>query len=220
MGSFKVFLAEQATLPHYVNSIRYELTQLKATLWDQQLTLPIMVEHLSSVLNKYLIRLVEEYDEHPTSEYAGVGLNGATMSPSGWITVNYTTYLEDVLNADGREYYEDFVRLFIALVGHELAHREQVLKSSHNFHNPPDPEHIDSYLKDHRELDAYAVQAALELLAQFNVADILSKLKTSRGINELSLYSEGLKWYVYTFDSGPVMQKFLKKLYELLTTED
>ena len=218
--TFKQFLSERATKPEYLSGIAYELKALKPELWENDLSISEIALKLKKALSKYLIRFEESYSS-ADSEYGTVGLNGAEISGSGWITVNYTSELEDVLNGEHQVYYEDFTRLLGALLGHELKHREQLLKSTKNFDNAPDTEDKVKYLSDHREIEAYAIQASLELLSQLDVNEILEKLKTEKGLSNLSLYSEGIKWYLFTFDSGSaVLKKFLKKVYEVLTEPD
>lgn len=189
---------------------------MKDQIWENDLQLHEIIEHLDDVLGKYLIRFEETYIGGE-SEYSSVGLGGGEMTPSGWVVVNYHRDLDDVLNGGGTMYYEDFARLLIALIGHELVHREQLLKSVKNFDNIPDPDDIIKYLSDHREIGAYAIQACLELLEQLDKGEILEKLKSESGQNHLALFSEGLKWYVRTFEPGdPVLKKFFKKIFEIL----
>lgn len=115
--------------------------------------------------------------------------------------------------------YNDFAALLTALISHELTHREQLLSSVRNLDNlePPDGD-VKKYLGAQQEINAYAVQAALELLHAFDASEILEKLKTERGVHNLALYSEGLKWYVNFFNPDTREYKtFMKKLYELIT---
>ena len=96
------------------------------------------------------------------------------------------------------------------MIGHELTHRDQVLKSVKNFDKIPDTDDRVKYLSDHREIEAYAVQAALELLPQLGKTDTLSKLSN---LEKLSTWSNAVKMYVHTFDDGsPILKKFAKKL--------
>lgn len=216
----KDLLIEKTVLPMYLNGIKGSIKKLKSKLWDKDLSTAEIIENLEKELGKYLIRFNEVYHDNE-SEYTSVGLNGGELSMSGWITINYTNHIEDVMGNGGRVYYEDFVRLISALIGHELTHREQLLKSSANADNIKEPDDLKKYLSDHREIEAYAVQSALELLDQFDLQEIFSKLKTDRGLDELSMYSEGLKWYVHSFNTNtPVFKKFLKKLISVLEGDE
>ena len=214
----EILLVEKAKHPNFIGSIKHELVQLKPKLWSKDLDLENVLEILKTVFRKYMIKLVESYDDRD-SEYSSVGLNGGALTSSGWIEIGYTSYLKEVLNDETREQYEDFVRLICALIAHELTHREQVDKSLKNFEDIPDTTDIKKYLSDHRELEAYAAQASIELLGSFTIEEVISKLKTDRGLDELSMYSEGLKWYTHTFSSGPILKKFLKKIIEILNDE-
>lgn len=220
MISFKQFLSERAQRPHHLSAIKYNIDRLKGKLWEKGLQLDEIIEHLENELGRYLIRFEETYADGE-SEYSAVGLGGGQMTANGWVVINYRRDLDDVLNGDGTMYYEDFSRLLVALIGHELAHREQLLKSTKNFDNIPETDDTIKYLSDHREIEAYAIQACLELLEQLSKEEILEKLKSERGQSHLALFSEGLKWYVRTFDSGdPVLKKFLKKVFEILEDDE
>jgi hypothetical protein len=207
-------LLERASVPAHLSAVKYDLVQLKPALWEQDLPLHEIVEILSAVLHKYMISLTEAYDDSE-SAYSAVGLNGGEMRSDGQIIVHYTRYLEEFMNGGGHEYYEDFVTLCTALIGHEMNHREQAMKYAPNATNGADVVNMAEYLSDHREIESYAVQASVELLAQFDKDEILQKL--SNNIENLALYSNGLMHYLHTFDtSSPVMKEFAKKLYALI----
>ena len=213
-------LFERAQRPLHLSAIKYDVERLKGTIWENELSLSEIVEQLEDVLNKYLIRFEESYSDGE-SEYSAVGLGGGQMTASGWVVINYHRDLDDVLNGAGTMYYEDFTRLLMALIGHELTHREQLLKSTKNFDNIPDTDDKIKYLSDHREIEAFAIQACLELLDQLSKEEILEKLKSERGQSHLALFSEGLKWYTRMFNSGdPTLKKFLKKVFEILEDDE
>ena len=215
----KEFIAERAE--HHVSlpSIQRILRTLKPKLWDQGLNISEIVTVLESALRLHFVMFEEVPDTVPESEYATVGLNGGYYNPhTGVITVGITWHIEEVLNGDTRVYYEDFTRLLASIIAHELKHKNQVEKSEHNADNVPETDDIKAYLADHRELEAYAAQAAAELQSQLSVDDILQKLKTDGGRDELSLYSEGLKVYHSYFYGSPVLNKFISKVYSIISS--
>jgi tRNA isopentenyl-2-thiomethyl-A-37 hydroxylase MiaE len=217
---FSEFLVERAKIPMHSGFVKYELNQLKSKLWDKNLEIGEILDILNKTFSKFLIRFEETYS-NANSDYSAVGLDGGSFSASGWITVNLMSDANEFFNGDTRSYYSEFVDLCSALIGHELTHRDQVLKSLKNFDNAPDTDDMVKYLKDHRELESYAVQAALELLSHFSKKEILSKLSSSRELDKLSAWSEAIKWYTHTFEtSDPTFKKFLKKIVEIITEED
>ena len=215
----KEFITERASHHSSLPAIQQKLRALKPALWDKELTISEIIETLETALRLHFIMFEEVLDTVPESEYAAVGLNGGYYnSYTGIITVGLTWHIEEVLNGETREYYEDFIRLLCSIIAHELKHQDQVDKSSHNAYNTPETDDIPAYLADHRELEAYAAQTAEELQSQLDLDDILQKLKTDKGRDELGLYSEGLKVYNSYFYSTPVLNKFINKVYSILTT--
>ena len=215
------FIVERATHHTSLSAIQQTLRDLKSELWGNDLTIVEISSILNARLRRYFIKFEEVSDTAQDSEYSNVGINGGEYNPgTGYVTIGYTWRLEDVLNGNTREYYEDFTRLLLAVIAHELKHQDQVDKSRHNAYNPQDTNNIKAYLSDSRELEAYAAQAAVELQNQLDTDDILQKLKTERGRDELALYSEGVKWYVTHFDSSPLLNKFFSKLYTIITTSN
>ena len=211
-------LFERAKRPLFLGSVTHDLKDLESKLWSKDLSVSEIIKILNTKLEKYLIRFQETYT-NKTSEYSRVGLDGGEFSGSGWITINMTQDADEVLNDQTRVYYSEFVDLATALIGHEMKHRDQILKSLKNFDDIPDTEDSKKYLSDHREIEAYAMQAVLELLPQLGKKDILSKL--SNKLEKLADWSEAVKWYTYTFDEGdPVLKKFVKKIYEILDDEE
>src|ERR1035437_4016218 len=169
---FSEFLLERAKIPMHTGYARQKLKELEKKLWEKDLDSNEIVTILNAAFSNLLVRFEHSYS-NKESDYTRVGLNGAELSPSGWITVNVTQDIDEVLNDETRAYYSEFVDLGTSLIDHELAHRDQALKSLKNFDNVPDTEDVKKYLKDHREIEAYAVQAALELLAQFSKKEII-----------------------------------------------
>lgn len=213
-------ILEKAKIPMHLGFVKSELSKLKSKLWDKNLDVSEIIEILNQTFSKFLIRF-EEVHSGANSDYSAVGLDGGNLSASGWITVNIMSDADEVFNADTTSDYSEFVNLCSALIGHELTHRDQLLKSLKNFDNVPDPDDIVKYLKDHRELESYAVQAALELLSHFDKKEIISKLSSSKELYNLSLWSEALKWYTHNFEtSDPTFKKFLKKIVEIISEED
>jgi len=219
MRSYEFILTERAIHHPSLPVIRTTLQNLKSELWENDLVNVEIESILNARLRRFYVKFNEVSDTAQDSEYSNVGLNGADYNPStGFITIGYTWHLAEVLNGETREYFEDFTRLLLAVISHELKHQEQTDKSPHNARNPQDPDDIKAYLSDSRELEAYAAQAAIELEGQLSTEEVLQKLKTERGRDELSLYSEGVRWYVTHFDSSPLLNKFFSKLYSILTT--
>jgi len=216
---FKEFLSEKTKTPMHLGFVRHELNQLKPQLWDKNLEVGDILDILNKTFGKFLIRFEETYS-NANSNYSVVGLDGGSFSASGWITINVMSDADEFFNGDTRSYYSEFVDLCTALIGHELTHREQVLKSLKNFDNAPDTDNMVKYLKDHRELESYAVQAALELLSHFSKTEILSKLSSSIELDKLSAWSEAIKWYTHNFEtSDPTFKKFLKKIVDIITND-
>ena len=206
-------LFEQAKKPQFLNSVIADIKSLEGDLWEKDLEVPEIIEILNQKLEMYLIRFEETF-ANGESEYSRVGLSGGEFSSSGWVTVGITHDADEVLNGETNVYFSEFLDLCAALIGHELTHREQVLKSLKNFVNIPDTDDRTKYLSDHREIEAYAVQAALELLPQLGKVETLSKLSN---LESLSIWSNVVKMYAHTFDNdSPILKKFVKKLYELL----
>lgn len=217
---FSQFLLEKAKKPMHLGYIKSELNSLKSKLWDKDLPTHEIIDILNQKLSKFLIRFTET-TSNKTSDYSAVGLDGGDFSSSGWITINMLSDANEFFNGEGRSYYSEFVDLCSALIGHELTHREQAIKATKNLEDAPNPDDIKKYLKDHRELESYAVQAALELLSHFDKKEILSKLTSSKELDNLSSWSEAMKWYTHTFETtDPVFKKFLKKIVEILTEDD
>lgn len=213
-------LLEKAKTPMHLSFVKHELAGLKDKLWDKNLEVGEILDILNKTFSKFLIRFEETYSS-TNSDYSAVGLDGGSFSPSGWITVNLMSDSGEFFNGSTHSYYSEFVDLCTALIGHELTHRDQVIKSLKNFDNAPDPRDVVKYLKDHRELESYAVQASLELLSHFSKKEILSKLSSSRELDRLSTWSEAVKWYTHNFEtSDPTFKKFLKKIVEIITEED
>jgi len=214
----KEFITEKAEHHVSLSSIRSTIQTLKSELWDNDLVNVEIESILNARLRRFYIKFTEVSDTAQSSEYSSVGINGADYNPStGMITVGYTWRLAEVLNGDTRTYFEDFTRLLLAVIAHELKHADQVKKSDHNAYNPQDPDDIKAYLLDSREIESYASQAAIELEGQLSTEEVLQKLKTERGRDELSLYSEGVKWYVTHFNSSPLLNKFFSKLYAIIS---
>lgn len=210
-------LFERTTKPRHLNAVTADIKSLEKKLWDCNLEVPEIIEILNKQLEKYLIRF-EEVFSRGNSEYSAVGINGGEFSPSGWITIGITHDADEVFNGDTNAYFSEFLDACSAVIGHELTHRDQVLKSVKNFDNVPDTDNLIQYLSDHREIEAYAVQAALELLPPLGKADVLSKLSR---LEKLTLWSNAVKMYVHTFEEGsPILKKFVKKLYSILNDND
>ena len=220
-GNMKVIeLFERAKKPMHLGFINSELNALKSVLWDKNLSINEIIKILNETFEKFLIRFEETYS-NKESEYTRVGLDGGDFSSSGWITIYLTHDIDDVLNGNTNVYYDEFVDLCTALIGHELMHRDQVIKSLKNYDKVPDVDDIKKYLSDHREIEAYAIQTALELLNNFSKKEIIKKLSSTRELEKLANWSEGLKWYVYMFDlHSPIVKKFLKKVVEVINDED
>lgn len=214
----KEFIIERAE--HHTNLpiIQKTLQSLKPILWEKGLIISEIISTLESALRLQLILFEEVPNTVPESEYAMAGLNGGFYNPNtGIVTVGVTWRIEEVLNGDTRTYYEDFSRLLTSIVAHELKHKNQVEKSENNAYNTPDSDDIRAYLADHREIEAYAAQAAVELENQLDTDVILQKLRSNGGRNELSLYSESLNVYLYHFADTPVLNRFINKVYSILT---
>ncbi len=213
-------LFERAKNPMHIGYTKSKLKELEKQLWEKDLDSNEIIKILNDAFSNLLVRFESTYS-NKQSDYGNVGLDGGNFSPSGWITINLTQDIDEVLNGQTRAYYSEFVDLCTSLIGHELKHRDQVIKSYKNLDNIPDTDDVKKYLKDHREIEAYAVQAALELLSQFSKKEIIAKLSSSKEFSNLGLWSEAVKWYTYTFDNGdPILKKFVKKIVEILTEED
>jgi len=208
-------LFERAKLPQFSKPIEYELKSLKPFLWDKGLGYIEIKDILNNALKKYKVEFIDAYDTED-SEYTSVGLNGGELCTNGLIQIGLTSYVSEVMNCETRQYYDDFLRLATAVISHELEHREQIYKTKQTYVNVPDPyDGIKKYLSDHKELGAYATQAYIELINQLDKDEILQKLKYD--VYNLSLYSEGVKWFYTHFEPHEKEYKaFFKKIYELL----
>lgn len=218
--TFKQFLTERARTPVHLGYVKSKLKELRPVLWEKDLTTDQILDALNDAFGKLLVRF-DVHGVYRESNYGRAGLGGAEYSHTGWITIHL---LDDIdLTLDGRTHaqYEDFSSLCAASIAHELTHRDQVLKHDGNIDNPKDPDRLRDYLADHREMESFAVQAALEMLASFDGVEILKKLSSSKGIEELSKYSDSLEMYLSVFNMpSSIMNKFLKKLHAVLTEDE
>lgn len=210
-------LFEKASLPKHTPFVRTKLSELKASLWGHDLS----GLQIKACLNSAFAPLMIKFTLNPTpdkdSEYARVGLDGAEYTPDGWVVVHLTDEIADVLGDNTRAEYEDFVNLCTASISHELKHRDQVLKHEANSDNAKDPERLRDYLSDHRELESFAVQCALELLASWEPKQITAKMGSWAGREELMKYSEVLKLYDSVFHMpSALMARFYKKLHLII----
>ena len=219
MITFRQFLGERARTPSNLGYVKSKLKELKSILWEKDLTTNQILDALNDAFGNALIRF-DVHGEYRDSNYGRAGLGGAEYSHTGWIIIHLLDDIELTLDGRTPAQYEDFSNLCAASIAHELAHRDQVLKHSGNMDKPKDPDRLRDYLSDHREMESFAVQAALEMLASFDNAEILKKLSSSNGIEELSKYSDSLEMYLRAFSTpSAVMNKFLKKLFVVLKEE-
>lgn len=220
MVTFKQFLAEATRVPSASAWVKAKLIELKPILWERGLHLNDILAALNREFAKLMIRF-DAKGAYRNSDNGNAGIGNAQYSPSGWITVHLLDDVDDVLNNKHRVKYEDFAHLCYALIAHELNHREQVLKHDGDMDNPKDPENQREYLSDHRELESYVIQACLELQLKLDKKDILGKLGTTAGVAYLAKHSDSLNMYLTVFHSpSHIMQKFLKKLHDVLRNSD
>ena len=212
-------LFERAQHPNHVNFARAKLSELKSSLWMHDLSVEQIKRALNHAFEKLMVRFVV-VPSGGNSAYARAGLGGAEYSHDGWVTVEITDDINDVLNGDYAAEYEDFASLCAASIGHELTHREQALKHPGNMDNVTSPNKLRDYLSDHREIESFAVQTSLELLAAFDARTLVSKLSRGSDLEHLAKFSDCLGMYLTHFEpQSPTIRKLLKKLHVILADE-
>lgn len=213
-----ITLLEAPKRPQLEATVRLRLKHLKAKLWQQELT----TQQAINILNLEFCNLLIGFNEtssipNSQSQAHRLSLDGAEMSQTGWITVHICDDLDELLNDDANISYEEFADTLNATIAHELVHREQFLKTVKTIEDIPNPNHMKSYLADHREVEAYAVQTALELLASFSIAEAKRLLSTR--LHEAELYSDALRAYSINFEPETNTWKlFIKKVYQVLVS--
>lgn len=211
-------LFEKAQLPKSTHFTLSKLEDLKGSLWKHGLSARQIQACLNNAFAPLMVEFTLSASPKHQNQYTSVGLDGAGYSSDGWITVNIINGVTEVLNGNTDKQYQDFVNLCGALIVHELRHREQVTKHKANGLNGKHPDRVRDYLLDHREMDSFAAQCAIELLSFFSPNEILNKASTSAGLKELKGKSEVLNAYVSVFRTpSNVMNKFLKKVHSVIT---
>lgn len=208
-------LLERPERPAQYRQVKDVLAQLKNELWCKGLTTRQALNILREPFERLLI-CFNEVDSQPYSAAQAhrFSIDGASFDvDNSWITVNLCDDLHETLENEMSS-YEEFSGILTSIISHELVHRDQLLKTVHTKQNVPNPSKFVEYLKDHREIEAHAVQAALELLTHFSIDEAKSKLKK---ISDAELYSDALVAYAHHFDEDtPTWKRFIKKLYQVL----
>jgi len=205
----------EAKRPEHLGFVKDKLKELKSSLYDHDLSNEQIRRALNHAFEKFMITFVIN-PAGRESNYSRVGLGGAECDAGGHITIHLTDDVYDALN--GGAYYEEFVDLCAASIAHELTHREQIMKHARNGENAKDPDRLRDYLEDHREIEAFAVQAAMELFSAFEAKDILAKLAKSSDLEYLAKYSDSLEMYLSVFNPpSSTLNRFLKKLHSVVS---
>ncbi len=207
---------ERAELPKHTTFVVHKLSELKSSLWEHELSNKQIQACLNSAFAALMVKFTVVDAPWKQSQYTEAGLDGAQYEHDGWITVLLTDDIQDVLDGSSSVQYEDFANLCAASISHELRHRDQILKHSANALNAKDPEQLRDYLADHREIDAFAVQCAIELMSFWDANDIIMKMKQTRDLEHLAKWSDVLKMYLRMFDTSSVTRRLLKKLHSIL----
>ena len=208
-------LFEKAALPKNTRFVLAKFEDLKSSLHGHGLTGLQIRACLNHAFASLMIRFTLNPVPDRTSYYIDAGLRSGAYSSDGWVVVNLTDDVADVLNG---KRYEDFSRRCAAIIVHELKHREQIMKHKANALNGKDPDRLRDYLSDHREMDAFVAQCLVELLSVFDPNAIFSKLQSKRGVNELIRCSEVLRIYDSVFHRpSNIMNRFFKKLHVAAT---
>lgn len=211
-------LFEKAQLPKNTHFTLSKLEDLKGSMWKHGLSARQIQACLNNAFAPLMVKFTLSASPKHQNQYTQAGLDGASFTSSGWIRVNLTDRVADVLNGNTNLDYQHFVNLCGAYIVHELRHREQVAKHKANGLNGKDPDRLRDYLLDHREMDSFAAQCAIELLSFFSPNQILSMASTSTGLKELKNKSEVLKAYISVFRTpSSTMNKFLKKVHSVIT---
>ena len=193
------------------------LKELKSSLYEHDLSNKQIQAALNHAFEPLMIKFKVVAAPMKQSQYVEAGLNGASYDADGWITVALTDDVGDVLNGNASVAYEDFANLCNASIAHELTHRDQVLKHAGNMDGAKDPDRLRNYLSDHRELEAFAVQAVLELLSFWSPSDIISKMSRTSQLEHLAKWSDVLELYLSVFHNSLVIQRLLKKMHSILS---
>lgn len=208
-------LFEKAALPKHTRFVLTKFEDLKSSLAGHGLTGLQIRACLNNAFAPLMIRFTLNPSSDHSSQYTDAGLHSGAYSSDGWIVVNLTDDVADVL---AKGHYEDFSQLCTAIIVHELKHRDQILKHGANALDGKDPDRLREYLSDHREMDAFVAQCLVELLAFLDPSQIFSKLKTGAGVKELMKFSEVLSIYDSVFHRpSSTMNRFLKKLHVAAT---
>ena len=211
-------LFEKAALPKHTRFVLTKFEDLKSSLAGHGLTGLQIRACLNNAFAPLMIKFTLNPAPDHTSQYTEVGLDGGAYTSDGWVVINLTDVVADVLANKTKARYEDFSQLCTGYIVHELKHREQIMKHKANALNGKDPDRLRDYLSDHRETDAFVAQCLVELLSVFDPNTIFSKLQSKRGVDELMKFSEVLKIYDSVFHRpSSMMNRFFKKLHVAAT---
>lgn len=221
--------------------VQIAMTDVKTKLLNTNskgLILDILNKNTYFLKNSISFNYNSPNEEIMYEEYA---INGAITEAYGPIIIYFDkpTILDVIKQMKlGTLDYDKFTNFIKILITHELIHREQIkrmgakglvsilsrlTKSMNDIDKPGhEDDYNKAYVSEPIELMAFAKQSILEFVSEgLSTNDILSKLKTTKGIEELINISDSF-YQIYQFfpQQTPTFKRLVKYMYEYLTKEN